>query len=392
MIIQPVKLKHKDVFLKYARKYCINEALFNNALFGYEIRGVDTVTAKAFVDIFISEKIPCFSMIDENNIANMILIAPSAQLNYVLKKITKEVKRDFIKELATTIDNYFNYRDKSIKIAEKEFSLSRSYVMGILNVTPDSFSDGGKYFYMDAALNRAIDMIDKGADIIDIGGESTRPGAEEVSEEEELARVIPVIKNIKIERPDSVISIDTTKSVVAEKALAAGASIVNDISGLTFDEKIIDVVKEAAATLVLMHIKGTPRNMQIDPHYDYIIAEIYNFLYYQAEKAKNAGIENIIVDPGIGFGKSVADNYEILRRLGEFKGLGYPILMGLSKKSFLGKSLGLDVDDRSNATIAAETVSVMKGAFIVRTHDVAKAVEAKKILEFIHNPECVVNV
>jgi len=392
LIIQPVKLKHKDVFLKYARKYCINEALFNNALFGYEIRGVDTVTAKAFVDIFISEKIPCFSMIDEDNFANMILIAPSAQLNYILKKITREVKRNFIQELATTINNYFNYKDRSITIANKEFPLCKSYVMGILNVTPDSFSDGGKYFNVDIAIKRALQMIDRGADIVDIGGESTRPGANEVSIKEELSRVIPVIENLKEERPGSIISIDTTKAEVAEKALAAGASVVNDISGLTFDEKIIDVVKEAAATLILMHIKGTPQNMQINPHYDYVIAEIYNFLYYQAEKAKTAGIKNIIVDPGIGFGKSLADNYEILRRLGEFKGLGYPILMGLSKKSFIGNSLNLDINSRANATVVAETASIMKGAFMVRTHDVEKAVEAKKILEFIHNPECVINV
>lgn len=392
MIIQPVKLKYKDVFLKYAKKYCINEALFNNALFGYEIRGLDTVTAKAFVDIFISEKIPCFSQIDENNLANVVLIAPSAQLNYVLKMITNKVKRDFIKELALTIDNYFNYRDKSIELGNKTFPLHKSYVMGILNVTPDSFSDGGKYYYLDSAIAKAVEMADTGADVIDIGGESTRPGADEVSVEEELARVIPVIENLKAERPECIISIDTTKSIVAEKALAAGASIVNDISGLTFDEKIIDVVKEASAALILMHIKGTPQNMQIDPNYKYVVAEIYNFLYNQTRKAKNAGIKNIIIDPGIGFGKSVSDNYEILRRLGEFRGLGYPVLMGLSKKSFIGKSLDLDVDQRANATIAAETVSVMKGAFMVRTHDVAKAVEAKKILEFIHNPECVVNV
>ncbi|MDO8549832.1 MAG: dihydropteroate synthase [Ignavibacteria bacterium] len=255
--------------------------------------------------------------------------------------------------------------------------------MGILNVTPDSFSDAGKYFDKKAAVEYAIEMFDNGADIVDVGGESTRPGSEPISEEEELKRVIPVIEEILKRKPEALISVDTTKSKVAREACKAGVKIINDISGLTFDQEIADVVNEYSASLIVMHIKGIPKTMQVSPLYDDLIYEIYEFLYKQTETAKSKGVKNIIVDPGIGFGKKIEDNFEILRRLSDFKSLGYPILIGLSRKSFLGKTLDLDVEERDTATVVAETIAIRNGAKIIRTHNILNALRTKKLLNYI---------
>jgi dihydropteroate synthase len=267
----------------------------------------------------------------------------------------------------------------SYKIGEKEFIFNKPYVMGILNVTPDSFSDGGKYFDRDRATNYALEMIHEGVDIIDIGGESTRPGSDFVSFEEEIERVVPVIKNILEKNPEAVISVDTNKSKVAYSALNAGAKIINDISGGTFDTEILNIAAEFNAAFVMMHIKGTPKNMQKNPTYDNLIKEIKDFLYVQTEKAKHAGIKNIFIDPGIGFGKTVENNYEIIKKIKEFKNLGYPVLIGLSRKSFIGNSLNLKIDERDNATAILETMSVNNGADIIRTHNYKNALLLKKI-------------
>ncbi len=250
--------------------------------------------------------------------------------------------------------------------------------MGVLNVTPDSFFDGGKHHTMEGALDHALLMIEEGADIIDIGGESTRPFADPVPEEEELGRVIPVIERLR-GNSDVLISVDTYKAGVASEALKAGADIVNDISGLTYDEDMAGVVARNDAWVVLMHIKGTPRNMQADPHYDDVIAEISDFLLGRIDHAVRAGIdpEKIIVDPGIGFGKRVGDNLRILKMLREFKKLGRPILIGTSMKSFIGKITGLPVEERVEGTLASLAVALMNGADILRVHDVKKA---KKVL------------
>ena len=186
--------------------------------------------------------------------------------------------------------------------------------MGILNVTPDSFSDGGLYLHEDDAINHALKMIEDGADIIDIGGESTRPGSDVVSEDEEINRVIPVIKKILDKKPEAIISIDTTKSKVAEEALKNGAQIVNDISGLTFDSEMIAVVKKYDASIIIMHIKGTPKNMQQNPHYDDVVKEVLNFLKAQSQNAEQEGLSKIIIDPGIGFGKRIQDNFELIKK------------------------------------------------------------------------------
>ncbi|MFZ4589863.1 MAG: dihydropteroate synthase [Ignavibacteria bacterium] len=267
---------------------------------------------------------------------------------------------------------------------------SRTFVMGILNITPDSFSDGGKYFDKDIQMQRivvdAVRMEREGSDFIDVGGESTRPGAQKVSAEEEILRVIPVISEIKkhISIP---ISIDTYKHEVAEEALKAGAVIVNDISGFQFDDKIAEITKKYNASCMLMHIKGTPKEMQKNPVYDNVIEEIKEYLGKSVSIAKEAGIEQIIVDPGIGFGKTFAHNLEIIKKLNEFKSLGYPLLLGLSKKRFINEIYESNIDERGEGTMAANTVGILNGANIIRVHDVlenkraALTADALKITE-----------
>jgi dihydropteroate synthase len=257
-------------------------------------------------------------------------------------------------------------------------------IMGILNVTPDSFSDGGLFAKVEAAVEHAEDMVAQGADIIDVGGESSRPGADTVSVEAEKARVLPVIERLvgTVEVP---ISIDTYKSSVARDALSMGACIVNDITALRGDPDMASVVAEAGAPVILMHMKGTPKDMQLDPHYDSLIPEIASFLRTRIQAAIDAGIpqNQIIIDPGIGFGKTVAHNLEIIRRLREFKSLGKPILIGTSRKSFIGKVLGLSTDDRLEGTAASIAVAIANGADIVRVHDVKEAARVVRMTDAI---------
>jgi len=261
---------------------------------------------------------------------------------------------------------------------------SHTLIMGILNLTPDSFSDGGQFSDKNQATDYALKMIDDGADMIDIGGESTRPGAEPVSLDEELKRTIPIIKSIR-QRSDCLISIDTYKSSVAEVALDVGADLVNDISGLTFDEKMIDIVVDRKVPVILMHMKGTPRSMQVDPNYDNVIEEICEFFRRKVKSAKNSGILDnmIILDPGIGFGKRLEDNFEIIRELKQICAMGYPILLGPSRKSFIGASLNLPVEERLEGTLASITAGIMNGANIIRVHDVKETLRAVKIIEKI---------
>ena len=256
-------------------------------------------------------------------------------------------------------------------------------IMGILNVTTDSFSDGGLFFDMGIAINHALEMEAAGADIIDIGGESTRPGAEPVLLEDELNRVIPVIEAIRSES-DVCVSIDTYKADVAEKAITAGANIVNGISGLQFDESMANVVKNNNVPVVIMHIKGTPREMQKDPHYDDLMQEVVAYFQERVEFCRQRGIKkgNIILDPGIGFGKRSQDNFELLRELKQIADLGYPVLSGPSRKSFIGLTLDLPVDERVEGTAAAVTASILNGAKIVRVHDVQ---EMKRVVTIADN-------
>ena len=285
-----------------------------------------------------------------------------------------------IQELNKTIKNYLSYNNKYFNLYDKIFSVRKYLVMGILNATPDSFSDGGKFYDVNDAVAKGTELLNDGADIIDIGGESTRPGAKEVSLEEELKRVIPVIEELIKRKPEALLSIDTTKSAVAEAALNAGAKIINDISAFEFDEKILEIAAKFNAPYILMHMSGTPRTMQNAPEYSDVVSDIIEFLYEKSEIAKSRGVQNIIVDPGIGFGKSVEDNYEILRRLNEIKSLNYPILIGLSRKSFIGKSLNLEVENRDEPTTLLEALSVKNGASIIRTHNVKLANQTRNIL------------
>lgn len=261
----------------------------------------------------------------------------------------------------------------------------KTYIMGILNVTPDSFSDGGMFFNTDAAVEQALRMKDEGADIIDIGGESTRPGAEKITVKEEINRITPVIEAIA-KRVNVPISVDTYKSAVAEAALSAGASMINDISGLMFDPKMSGVVARYQVPIVIMHIKGTPKFMQKNPTYEALIPEIMDYLYGSIEIARNAGIPDdmIIIDPGIGFGKTLEHNLEIIKRLNEFAGFEKPILLGPSRKSFIGRLLGdLSVAERLEGTAAATAIGIFNGANIIRVHDVKEMVRVSKIADAI---------
>ena len=253
-------------------------------------------------------------------------------------------------------------------------------IMGILNVTPDSFSDGGKFLNKKKAVNRALEMEEEGTDIVDIGGESTRPGADKVELESELDRTIPVIEAIR-EETDIPISIDTYKSKVAEQALRAGANIVNDISALRFDPGMKNLLSRTGAPVVLMHMQENPSTMQENPTYGDVVAEVKEFLEERRQEALEAGIEGdrIILDPGIGFGKTTEHNFELLRRLDELAQLGCPILLGTSRKSFLGAVLDLPVQQRLEGTIATNVVGILRGANILRVHDVAAVKRAAEV-------------
>lgn len=261
-------------------------------------------------------------------------------------------------------------------------------VIGILNVTPDSFSDGGRYLDPEAAVAHALGMAEEGADVIDVGGESTRPGSDPVATEEELARVLPVIERIARERPELAISIDTRKPEVAEAALAAGACIVNDISAGR-SGGMFEVVRDAGAGMVLMHMLGEPKTMQEAPSYEDVVAEVRAFLRERLEAATAAGIppEALVVDPGIGFGKTLEHNLLLLRHLESLDELGRPVMVGASRKRFIGAILGLPEDERDEGTVGAVAWAVAHGASIVRVHDVRSTVRALRVVDAIARVE-----
>ncbi len=248
-------------------------------------------------------------------------------------------------------------------------SLSRPLVMGVLNVTPDSFSDGGRFLPRDAAQARARQMVEEGADIVDVGGESTRPGAQEVSEDEELSRILPVLEGLEgIDRP---ISVDTRRPRVMREALAAGASMINDVQALRAPGAL-EAVAASDCAVCLMHMKGEPRTMQEAPRYEDVVEEVKGFLSDRVSRATDAGLahDRIVIDPGFGFGKTPAHNLELLRRLGEFGSFGVPVLAGLSRKSTLGAITGRAAPERLAASLAAALLALQGGATILRVHDV----------------------
>ena len=264
--------------------------------------------------------------------------------------------------------------------------------MGVLNVTPDSFSDGGLYFDKDKAVERGLRLATEGADIIDIGGESTRPGSDSVPSQEELQRVIPVISALR-EKTEVLISVDTTKSEIAEAAVEAGADIINDISAFRFDSRMPSLAAQKGVSVVLMHMQGNPKTMQISPAYKNLLMEIKSFLKEKLEAAQAAGVERekIIIDPGIGFGKSFEDNLTLINNLNFLEELERPILVGTSRKSFIGNILNLPPQERIEGSIASAVLSIIRGAHILRVHDVQSVKRAIIVAESILNENLTLN-
>jgi dihydropteroate synthase len=308
-------------------------------------------------------------------LSSILVMGTIKQITAMVKKIEKQpfgLNRiaQNIQELINNIGiREYNWQTsrRNIKLGEK------TQVMGILNVTPDSFSDGGLFYTQQKAIDRGLQMVDEGTDIIDVGGESTRPGAKSVSLREELKRIIPVVESLskQIKIP---ISVDTTKAGVAAQAIAAGAEIVNDISSLHGDKNMAKTIKDTNAALILMHMRGNPQNMQKgNLVYNNLLGEIIAYLKRSKDRALAAGIDkkSIAIDPGIGFGKTPEDNFRIIRNLAELKEIGQPIVIGTSRKSFIGKALGGESHQRIEGTAASVAASIMNGCHIIRVHDIA---------------------
>jgi len=272
----------------------------------------------------------------------------------------------------------------TINIKGTLLDLTKPKIMGILNITPDSFFDGGDYNSEYKILNQVEKMLTEGADIIDVGGHSSRPGAKKISIEKETERVIPIINLIAGKFKNIIISIDTFRSEIARKAIEAGASIINDISGGDLDKKMYEVAGELKVPYIIMHMKGVPSNMQNETKYDNIIFDIIKNLSYKIDLAKKAGVLDIIIDPGFGFGKSLKDNFKILKNLSSFKQLNQPIMVGLSRKSMIYKLLESSANDALNGTTCLNSISLNNGANIIRVHDVKEAKETVKLIEFMN--------
>ncbi len=306
---------------------------------------------------------------------DILIMGTIKQITALTRKIAKQpfglnlISQDLLEVL-----NNVSQTEFTLKTSRREIPLGhKTKIMGILNVTPDSFSDGGLFYNQQKAIDHGLQMIAQGADIIDIGGESTRPGAAAVSAKEELKRVLPVIREITRQTKIPV-SIDTTKADVACEAIAAGAEIVNDVSGGHKDKNMAQTVKEGQVAMILMHMRGKPRNMQKgDLTYNNLMGEIITFLKISIEKAIFTGIEKeyLVIDPGIGFGKTSEDNYRIINNLAELRTLGLPIMIGTSRKSFIGKVTGGEPQERIEGTMATTVASIMNGCHIIRVHDVA---------------------
>ena len=318
---------------------------------------------------------------------DILIMGTEAQLFRLAEKLAHQYKslKDMGREIVRLLENAERL-PAPIKIRGAVFGWKRTYIMGVLNVTPDSFSDGGKFLDAGAAAKQALEMEKEGADIIDVGGESTRPGSEPVSAEDELKRVIPVIKAIR-KKSKIPISIDTYKPEVAAAAMEAGADMINDVYGLR-QNGMTECAAKFGVPVIIVHMLGKPKDMQAKPEYKDVVAESIEFLRERICTARAAGIKNIIIDPGIGFGKrtgaGIEDNCEILRRLAEYKTLGCPVLVGASRKRFIGNILGgLPESERLEGTLAACAIGAIKGANIVRVHDVKEAVRAIKIADAV---------
>lgn len=381
MTIQIVNLSIRNIFNRYSSNYKIFRDVFRDGLLGLEVRDIPDRLSERVKNIILGENEICYkSSAGKAAGVSLLITGDIKSLKELSRKIIAAGDEDLGYKIVNVIKNFEEYDSAEYVIGNRKFTFRNAYCMGILNMTPDSFSDGGKFNSRDSALEHALEMIELGADIIDIGAESSRPGAEPVDAEIEIKKIVPVIDEILQRKPDTIISVDTTKKKVAEKALSHGAKIINDISALNFEPDIIGVVAKYNASIILMHMKGIPKNMQANPQYEDVVAEIYEFFQEQVKTAAKAGVKNIIIDPGIGFGKTVEHNLEILKRLGDFKGLGYPLLIGVSRKSFIGKLLDLNTEDRDPATAMVETLAVNNGARIIRTHNVKLGAQVCRFL------------
>ncbi len=322
--------------------------------------------------------------------SDVILLGTKKHYELLIKKMENNNYFD-IPRVLQELKEYLT-KEKLKKIVSpwgRVLSLNRTLVMGIINVTPDSFYSGSRKMQIDEILRTVEDMIINGVDIIDIGGQSTRPGSEPVSVEEEISRVIPAIESIRKNYSDIILSVDTYYSQVAELAIDRGADIINDISAFRFDNNLVKVIAKYKVPYVLMHMKGTPKDMQKNPYYDDVIREIMEFFEERINYAKENGVdsEKIIIDPGIGFGKRYEDNLEIMARLKEFKSLKKPILIGASRKSFIGRALSdLPPEERLEGTLGITALCVLNDVDIVRVHDVK---ENKRVIKVLEEIKCI---
>ncbi len=388
MNIQIINISFPEVFQRYSRKYNIFREFYEYGLSALELRNISSENAGDIHKIILEKKEICYkAKNDSGDFSDLLVLGNLSSFKQLAREILARGKEDLGYKISSVLRNYSDYDQLSVSIGGRDYKLTENYIIGILNVTPDSFSDGGKYLTTEEAIIHAEQMINEGADIIDIGGESSRPGSDPVSVDVELQRIIPVIEGIKKKFPKVNLSVDTTKHEVASEALRRGVSIINDISGASFDPKILEVTEKHNAAFVVMHLAGTPKDMQQNPFYDDVVTEVYDNLQDKISKAKKAGIKNILIDPGIGFGKRVKDNFELIKRLDEFKCLGMPILIGISRKSFLGKTLNLRVDERESATLITETFSIKNGARFIRTHNCKNTVQAKHLFKYFTNPD-----
>ncbi|UCH64995.1 MAG: dihydropteroate synthase [Ignavibacterium sp.] len=382
MIAQIINLAPPEVFKYYMSKYSANDNRYSFGFYGLELRDLRS-SEREILNEGLSEIGELFYQ--SKNQDSIFLLGSIRKFKAVANRLSNKSPAGISLKLFNTINFFESYELTNYTIKNKLFEFKNAYVMGVLNVTPDSFSDGGKYLEKKDAVKHALRLLDEGADIIDIGGESSRPGAENVDTETELDRIIPVVIDVLHERPDTIISVDTTKEEISRQALEAGAQIINDISGGTYEPQIMKRIAEHDATYIIMHMKGTPRDMQEHPSYENIVEEVYDFLYKQIKKATAEGIPNIFVDPGIGFGKRVDDNFNLLNRLDDFKSLSHPIVVGVSRKSFIRKTLGLNIEESDLPTSMMESYSLSKGARIIRTHNVKNGVMLRELFNRSNN-------
>lgn len=275
------------------------------------------------------------------------------------------------------------YQNSTIEIKGKIIGADRPLVMGIINLTPDSFYEGSRKQSENEIIETAAAMLADGADMLDLGAYSSRPQAEDISEELEWDRLNSILPKLRTEFPNAILSIDTFRSSIAEKSLSCGADIINDISGGTLDDKMFDIISKWNCPYILMHMRGTPQNMNSLTSYDNLVDEIIKFLYDRTNELKEMGLHKIIVDPGFGFAKNTEQNFELLSRLDELQSLGVPILAGLSRKSMIYKTLGITSEDALNGTTALNVIALLKGAKIIRVHDVKEAVECVKLYSYL---------